>query len=71
MEPKSAATMQSGQAIVTLSGKNHLLGSFGSQESQIAYDQLIVESLANSRRSFRPGLGWQAAREHCRAAAAG
>jgi hypothetical protein len=45
---------QSGQAIVTLSGRDHLLGPFGSAESREQYDRLIAEWLANGRRpSYR------------------
>ena len=42
---------QSGQAIVTLSGKDHLLGEFDSKASREKYDRLIAEWLANGRRA--------------------
>jgi hypothetical protein len=42
---------QSGQAIVTLSGKDHLLGTHGTKASRAKYDQLIGEWLANGRRA--------------------
>jgi integrase len=41
---------QSGQAIVTLSGKDHLLGKHGTKESRAKYDRLIAEWLADGRR---------------------
>ena len=42
---------QSGQAIVTLSGRDHLLGPHGSTESREKYDRLIAQWLANGRRA--------------------
>jgi hypothetical protein len=42
---------QSGQGIVTLSGKDHLLGTYGTKASRAKYDQLIGEWIANGRRS--------------------
>src|SRR5687768_11723982 len=42
---------QSGQAIVTLSGKDHLLGEYESKASREKYDRLIGEWLANGRRA--------------------
>jgi integrase len=41
---------QSGQAIVTLSGRDHLLGPHGSKVSREKYDRLIAEWLSNGRR---------------------
>ncbi|HEV8608047.1 MAG TPA: hypothetical protein VGQ99_22115 [Tepidisphaeraceae bacterium] len=41
---------QSGQGIVTLSGKDHLLGEFGTKESRAKYQLLITELRANGRR---------------------
>src|SRR5690349_7646267 len=41
---------QSGQAIVTLSGKDHLLGAYGSKESKTNYDRIVAEWIANGRR---------------------
>lgn len=40
----------SGQAVVTLGGKDHYLGNYGSRESREAYDRLLAEWLANHRR---------------------
>lgn len=49
---------QSGQAIVTLSGRDHLLGAHGSPESRAKYDRLIAEWLANGRRAeYRGAAG--------------
>jgi integrase len=44
---------QSGQAIVTLCGKDHLLGLFGSAASREKYDRLIAEWIAGGRQSIR------------------
>jgi len=41
---------KSGQAIVTLSGKDHYLGPHGTNASKAEYDRLIGEWLANGRR---------------------
>lgn len=40
----------SGQAVVTLNGKDHYLGPHGSTVSRNEYDRLIAEWLANGRR---------------------
>jgi integrase len=40
----------SGQAVVTLSGKDHYLGVHGTAESRAEYDRLIAEWLAGGRR---------------------
>ncbi|MCR9115795.1 MAG: site-specific integrase [bacterium] len=40
----------SGQAVVTLNGKDHYLGPWDSKTSRIEYDRLIAEWLANGRR---------------------
>jgi integrase len=40
----------SGQAVVTLAGKDHYLGRHGSPESRQAYERLIAEWLADRRR---------------------
>jgi hypothetical protein len=37
--PKYRRHKQSGQAIVTISGRDHLLGPHGSQASQLEYDR--------------------------------
>jgi integrase len=41
----------SGQAIVTLDGRDHYLGPHGTKASKAEYDRLIGEWLANGRRS--------------------
>ncbi len=41
----------SGQAVVTLNGKDHYLGRYGSDESRAEYDRLIAEWLASGRRA--------------------
>jgi integrase len=41
---------QSGQAIVTIDGRDRLLGQYGSDASRAAYDRLIAQWLANGRR---------------------
>jgi integrase len=43
----------SGQAIVTLSGRDHYLGPHGSKASQEAYQRLVVEWQANGRQPKR------------------
>lgn len=44
----------SGQAIVTLNGKDHLLGPYGTVPSRNRYNRLIAEWLANGRQLPRP-----------------
>src|SRR6476660_2270712 len=51
--PKYRKHKQSGQAIVTLSGRDYLLGPHGTQASKLEYDRLTMEWLASGRsRSF-------------------
>jgi hypothetical protein len=38
-----------GQAVVTLNGKDHYLGRYGSAASKAEYDKLIAEGLASGR----------------------
>lgn len=40
----------SGQAIVTLSGKDHLLGAFGTPPSRVKYHQLVADWIAGERK---------------------
>ena len=40
----------SGQAVVTLDGRDHYLGTHGTKASKLEYDRLIGEWLANGRR---------------------
>ena len=48
--PKYRKHKQSGQAIVTLSGRDFLLGPHGSKASRIEYDRRIAEWLQNGRQ---------------------
>ena len=43
-----------GQAVVTLSGRDFYLGKFGSSESRGEYDRLVTEWLTNGRTLPRP-----------------
>ena len=40
----------SGQAVVTLNGRDHYLGEYGTPESRARYEQLIAEWVASKRR---------------------
>ena len=40
----------SGKAVVRLNGRDHYLGSYGTEESRLAYDRKIAEWLASGRR---------------------
>ena len=55
--PKYRLHKPSGQGVVTLNGRDHYLGPFGSPESQAEYDRLVGEWLASGRElaSSRPG----------------
>jgi integrase len=44
----------SGQAVVTLSGRDLYLGKHGTRESRARYDREVAEWLANGRRLIRP-----------------
>lgn len=48
--PKYRKHKQSGQAIVTLSGRDFLLGPHGTKASRSEYDRLISEWIANGRQ---------------------
>ena len=41
---------QSGKAIVTLSGKDHLLGAFGSIDASVKYHELVSRWIAGGRK---------------------
>src|SRR5205809_977835 len=41
----------SGQAVVTLGGRDHYLGEYGTPESRAEYERVLAEWLANRRRS--------------------
>ncbi len=47
--PKYRCHKASGQAIVTLAGKHHYLGPYGTKASRLEYDRLIAEWVANGR----------------------
>ena len=47
--PKYRKHRQSGQAIVTLNGRDHLLGPHGTRVSRLEYDRLVGEWLACGR----------------------
>jgi integrase len=46
-----------GQAVVTLDGRDFYLGRFGSPESRAEYDRIIVEWISNGRRLSAPASG--------------
>ena len=41
----------SGKAVVRINGRDHYLGTYGTDESRLTYDRLIAEWLASGRRS--------------------
>lgn len=41
---------RTGQAVVTLNGRDYYVGKYGSEASQTQYDRLMAEWLANGRR---------------------
>jgi hypothetical protein len=47
--PKYRKHRSSGQAIVTVAGRDHYLGPYGTKASRIEYDRLITEWLASGR----------------------
>jgi integrase len=49
--PKYRKHKQSGQAIVTLNGRDHLLGPYGTKASHAEWDRLVSEWLATGRSS--------------------
>src|SRR5687768_9797519 len=49
---------QSGQAVVTLNGKDVLLGAHDTPDSRAKYDRVVAEWIANGRRlPCRPAAG--------------
>ncbi|MGD0462866.1 MAG: hypothetical protein ABSB74_10300 [Tepidisphaeraceae bacterium] len=52
--PRYRLHRRSGQAIVTLNGRDHYLGPHGSQTSIAEYDRLIAEWLTSGRRVKHP-----------------
>jgi len=53
--PKYRRHRASGQAIVTLSGRDYYLGPYGTKASRIEYDRLLAEWLAGGRHLANPG----------------
>lgn len=49
--PKYRKHKQSGQAIATINGRDHLLGPHGTKASRLEYDRLITEWLSSGRSS--------------------
>jgi hypothetical protein len=47
--PKYRKHKQSGQAIVTINGRDHLLGPHSTKASKVEYDRLITEWLSSGR----------------------
>jgi len=54
--PKYSRHKGSGQAVVTIRGKDHYLGPYGTKASHLDYDRLILEWLAAGRPSEDPEL---------------
>ena len=52
--PKYRQHKQSGQAIVTLNGRDFLLGHYGTKASGAKYDRLIAEWLDRGRQPIWP-----------------
>jgi len=48
--PKYRKHRASGQAVVTIGGRDHYLGPYGTKASRIEYDRIITEWLANDRQ---------------------
>jgi hypothetical protein len=51
--PKYRRHKASGQAVVTLSGRDYYLGPHGSKKSRQEYDRLVGEWLASDQRAPR------------------
>jgi hypothetical protein len=47
--PKYRKHRASGQAIVTLNGRDHYLGPHGAKASKVEYDRLVAEYLSSGR----------------------
>lgn len=56
--PKYRKHRASGQALVSINGRDHYLGPHGTKTSRLAYDRLVAEWLASGRS---PSLGVAAA----------
>ena len=55
--PKYRKHRASGQAVVTISGRDHYLGPFGTKASRVEYDRLIGEWLAAGRPTVEVSAG--------------
>jgi len=53
--PKYRRHKATGQAIVTLMGRDHYLGSYGTAVSRAEYDRIVGEWLAAGRPANPPG----------------
>lgn len=53
--PKYRKHRVSGQAVVTIAGRDHYLGPHGTKASRLLYDRLIAEYLAADRQPFPSG----------------
>ena len=49
-QPSYRKHKPSGQAVVTLGGKDIYLGRYGTEASRVKYDRIVAEWLANHRR---------------------
>ena len=52
--PKYRKHRASGQAVVTLNGRDHYLGPYGTSASEAFYDRLIAEWLIQERSASAP-----------------
>jgi len=52
--PKLRCHKRSGQAVVSLSGKDHYLGRFGTPAATERYEELVAQWLSNGRRPLAP-----------------
>lgn len=52
--PKYRKHKRSGQAIVTVGGKDHYLGRYGTQASELEYDRIVTSGLQPVAHSQPP-----------------
>jgi hypothetical protein len=75
--PRYSRHKASGQAVVTMDGRDFYLGTWKSKSSRLEYDRLIAEWLNNGRRAPNPETGrltvaelieryWQHSKEYYR-----
>src|SRR6476660_8053443 len=55
--PKYRLHKQSGQAIVTINGRDFLLGRHGTKASELEYDRIVTEWMSSGRSSTYGMLG--------------